>query len=84
MIDYTEILIRHFNAQWTLNGDDYEGLTWLSDSPKPTKQELDALWPSVLSALQTEKEETEAKQKAALSKLAALGIDADDLKALGL
>jgi len=32
-------------AKWTLNGDDYAGLTWLDDSPKPTQAELDAAWP---------------------------------------
>ncbi len=34
-------------AQWTLDGDDYAGLTWLDDSPKPTQAELDAAWPAV-------------------------------------
>jgi hypothetical protein len=34
-------------TRWTLNGDDYAGLTWLDDSPKPTKKELDAAWPQV-------------------------------------
>ena len=33
--------------EWALNGDDYSGLTWLSDSPKPTEKELEALWPEV-------------------------------------
>jgi len=33
--------------EWTLNGDTYEGLTWLSDTPKPTQAELDAAWPQV-------------------------------------
>jgi hypothetical protein len=30
-----------------MNGDDYDGLTWLSDSDKPTKAELDAQWDEV-------------------------------------
>jgi hypothetical protein len=34
-------------AQWTLNGDTYDGLTWLDDSPKPTKKTLDDAWPQV-------------------------------------
>jgi hypothetical protein len=34
-------------TRWTLNGDDYAGLTWLDDSPKPTQAELDAAWPQV-------------------------------------
>ena len=45
MIDYSLILsINYPNAQWTLNGDSYDGLTWLLDTPKPTQAELDALW----------------------------------------
>jgi hypothetical protein len=34
-------------AAWTLDGDEYAGLTWLEDSPKPTKKTLDDAWPQV-------------------------------------
>jgi hypothetical protein len=48
VIDYTKVLLfRYPESQWTLNGDAYEGLTWLSDSTRPTKDELDAAWPEV-------------------------------------
>jgi hypothetical protein len=48
MIDYTLILrTKYAGKQWTLNGDTYDGLVWLSDTPKPTQAELDALWPQV-------------------------------------
>jgi hypothetical protein len=47
-MDITEILARKFQGSvWILNGDDYSGLTWLSDSPKPTEEELAVLWPAV-------------------------------------
>jgi hypothetical protein len=48
MTDYAAVLnaIRP-GAQWSLNGDDYAGLTWLDDSPKPTKKTLDDAWPQV-------------------------------------
>lgn len=48
MTDYAAVLnaIRP-GAQWTLNGDDYAGLTWLDESPKPTKKTLDDAWPQV-------------------------------------
>jgi hypothetical protein len=48
MTDYPAVLgaIRP-GAQWTLSGDQYEGLTWLDDSPVPTKAECDAAWPTV-------------------------------------
>ena len=39
---------RYEGAQWTLNGDNYSGLTWLSeDIAKPTAEELQAEWPQV-------------------------------------
>ena len=47
-MDITQILSRRFEgAEWTLNGDDYSGLTWLSDTPKPTKTTLEKLWSEV-------------------------------------
>jgi len=48
MTDYAEVLaaIRP-GAQWTLHGDDYAGLIWHDDSPKPTKKTLDDAWPQV-------------------------------------
>ena len=48
MIDYTAILATNYaGQQWTLNGDTYDGLVWLSDTPKPTQAELNAQWPAV-------------------------------------
>jgi len=38
---------KYAGAEWTLDGDDYTGLTWLSDTPKPTKKALEALWAEV-------------------------------------
>jgi hypothetical protein len=47
MIDYVAILSANYaGSEWTLDGDNYDGLTWLSDTPKPTQAELDALWPA--------------------------------------
>jgi len=48
LIDYPAILIAVRPGElWELNGDDYDGLTWLSDTPKPSREELDAAWPQV-------------------------------------
>jgi hypothetical protein len=48
MTDYVAVVeaVRP-GAQWSLDGDDYAGLTWLDDSPKPTKKTLDDAWPQV-------------------------------------
>jgi hypothetical protein len=48
VIDYTAILTANYAGQiWTLDGDNYEGLTWLDSTPKPTQAALDAAWPQV-------------------------------------
>ena len=50
-MDIANILTDKYpDTVWTLNGDDYEGLTWLDDSPKPTKKALEAAWPEVENA----------------------------------
>jgi hypothetical protein len=48
MTDYAAVLssIRP-GTFWVLDGEDYSGLTWLDDSPKPTKKTLDDAWPVV-------------------------------------
>jgi hypothetical protein len=38
---------RYVGQEWVLETPDYSGLTWLSDTPKPTEAELEALWPEV-------------------------------------
>ena len=62
MIDYTAVLTANYpGAQWTLNGDTYDGLTWLSDTPKPTQAELDAAWPQVQYQQQRAEIETQRR-----------------------
>jgi hypothetical protein len=83
MIDYAQILtVNYAGSQWTLNGDSYDGLTWLDESPKPTQAELDALWESTQATLADKKAQAEATKASALAKLAALGLTQDEVKAL--
>ena len=52
MINITLALVFAYpQSEWTLDGDDYAGLTWLSDTPKPTKQEIEDAYPSAVKAL---------------------------------
>ena len=48
------------HEEWTLDGDDYAGLTWLSDTPKPTEQEITDAYPLAVKALAA-KEKTRVK-----------------------
>ena len=62
MTDYAAVLTaNHPDAEWTLNGDTYDGLTWLSDSPKPSQAELDAAWPAVQYQQQRATAETQRR-----------------------
>jgi hypothetical protein len=80
MIDYTLILSTHFvDAEWTLNGDEYDGLTWLSDTPKPTKKALDDLWQTTLDAVAQKAADAVAARQAILDRL---GITAEEAKLL--
>ena len=45
MTNYAQVLTANYaGSEWTLNGDEYSGLIWLSNTPKPTQAELDAQW----------------------------------------
>ena len=46
MIDIAFTLTHsHPGSEWILDGDDYAGLTWLSDTPKPTEQQITDAYP---------------------------------------
>lgn len=48
MIDYVKILQTNYaGSEWSISGNDYSTLEWFSDTPKPTKAQLDAQWPAV-------------------------------------
>ena len=82
MTDYAAVLTENYpDAEWTLNGDTYEGLTWLSDSPKPSKAELDAAWPAVQQARADAVAAKEAARQSAIDKLAALGLTVEEISA---
>lgn len=47
MINYVQILTVNYAGKiWSINNTSYDSLVWMDLSPKPTQQELDALWPS--------------------------------------
>jgi hypothetical protein len=61
-MDIAIVLSKKFAGQeWNLNGETYKGLTWLSNTKKPTEAELNALWPEVQHDLEIKRVE---KQRA--------------------
>lgn len=83
MIDYAQILtVNYVGKKWVLDGNSYDGLTWLSDTTKPTQAELDALWESTQATVAAQKQAAIDTKASALAKLAALGLTQDEVKAL--
>lgn len=47
-MDIAKVLSKRYpGSEWTLDGDNYSGLTWLSEGKKPTKKSLEAEWAQV-------------------------------------
>jgi hypothetical protein len=83
LIDYTAILRRKYpNTEWTLNGDSYDGLIWLSKSAKPAKADLDNLWQQVKAEIAAEAQTKIDTKNSALAKLAALGLTPEEIRAI--
>jgi hypothetical protein len=82
MTDYAAVLTANYpDDEWTLDGDTYDGLTWLSDTPKPSQADLDAAWPAVQQARQDAVDAKVAARQSAIDKLAALGLTVDEISA---
>jgi hypothetical protein len=67
------------SSKWVLEGDDYSGLTWLSDDDKPTQDEIVAAYPA---AKKKAEDAASAKAAAKASALSKLGLTAQEVEAL--
>ena len=85
-MDITQVLgKRYAGAEWTLNGDNYSGLTWLSATTKPTEKALQKVWPSVQAEIAAEAQAKVDAKASAISKLEALGLTVGEIQeAFGL
>jgi hypothetical protein len=85
-MDIATILTRKYSgAEWTLNGDDYTGLVWLSDGDAPTEAQLKKLWPTVQTEIAAEAQAKIDAKASAIAKLQALGLTVDEVQvAFGL
>ena len=68
---------------WIISGNDYEGITFLECKPI-TKAQFEAGFAQYDAWTAQQDADKQGAKAAAESKLAALGLTADDLKALGL
>lgn len=71
------------DSEWVITNNEYDSIQWIKGK-KITKEEFEAGFDKVAKAKAEAEAEAAAKKAAAEAKLAALGLTADDLKALGL
>jgi len=85
-MDIPFILTRRYAlSEWTLNGEEYAGLVWLSDSPKPTEAALAKAWPGVQSEIAAEAQAKTDAKLSTIEKLKALGLTVEEVQvAFGL
>ena len=71
-------------AQFSFVESDYSTIKWdVLEGEAPTLAEVEVAHQAIKAAEAQAEAEAEAKRSAALAKLEALGLDEDDLKALG-
>jgi hypothetical protein len=72
-------------SQWVLVGQDYSGLEWLSETPKPSQGELEDLWPEVQEEVAAKAQSKIDAKASAIAKLEALGLTVEEVEvAFGL
>ena len=72
---------RYMQDEWVLRGEDYEGLEWLSDSPKPSRKKLEGLIAEVEADELAEAQACDEARASAVVKLQALGLTVDEVRA---
>lgn len=81
-MDIAAILSRKYSgSEWTLDGDDYSGLAWLSEGDAPTEAQLKKLWPTVQAEIAAEAQAKIDARLSAIAKLEALGLTVDEVQA---
>ena len=76
------LLTKYPTSEWILDGNDYSALTWISETKKPTKKELEDLWPDVQKEIEEQEIAKQEAKESANSKLLALGLTEAEIEAL--
>ena len=69
---------------WIIIENDFDSITWVDERPRCTKTQFDAGFANYDSWKAEQDAKAETDKSTAEAKLEALGLTADDLKALGL
>ena len=81
MIDKTILKINP-KAEFTINADDINQITWLNGTTPISKEDIQAQIPTVEAEIEQEKQNAETKKSSGKQKLKDLGLDDDEIQAL--
>jgi len=70
------------DAEFSVNANDIDQITWLNGTTPISKSEIEAMIPIVEQEIANEKANKIAKKESAKAKLAALGLDEEEIKAI--
>ena len=70
------------NAEASVNAEDINQITWHNGTPPISKADIEAMIPIVEQELKDAEANKLAKKESAKAKLAALGLDEEEIKAL--
>jgi len=70
------------NAEFTINADDYNQITWLNGTTPISKEDIEAMIPTVEQELKDAETKKINDKVTAKSKLKALGLTDDEVEAL--
>ena len=70
------------NAEFTINADDYNQITWKNGTTPISKEDIEAMIPTVEQELKDAEQAAIDKKASGKQKLKDLGLDDDEIKAL--
>ena len=70
------------DAQFTVNASDINQITWLNGTTPISKEDIEAMIPTVEAEIEQEKQDAITKKASGKQKLKDLGLDDDEIQAL--
>ena len=70
------------NAEFTINADDINQITWLNNTTPISKADIEAMIPTVEAEIEQEKQDAINKKASGKQKLLDLGLTEEEVKAL--
>jgi len=70
------------NAEFNIDADDINQITWLNGTTPISKEDIEAMIPTVEAEIEQEKQDAKTKKASGKQKLLDLGLSEDEVKAM--